>query len=196
MSDQDLFAGLAPAAVLVEASEGADGADDAIGGGANVLSLLDDVAEGVLGASEAAFKEADRVSVAVNYEAVAEIELIGEVGGPPPVKEGLLDGVTLGVVADGAVALVTGEIGLAGGSPVGGLRGGLWGGRFSRFGCRLYLDRWRDWTAGEESAGAEATFGRLGHGRVDDALGVRIEVVEVDGFGLGAGDVCRHLIFL
>lgn len=117
VGDEDLFARLVPAAVLVDAAEGADGADDAVGGGSAGFGLLDDVTEGVLCSGGAAFEEADGVRVSVDDEAIAELKVISEVGSTPPMKEGFVDGVTFRVVADGAMGFVAIEVYLLRGSP-------------------------------------------------------------------------------
>lgn len=117
VGDEDFFARFVPAAVLVDAAEGSDGADDAVGGRTAGFSLLDDVAEGVLRSGGAAFEKADGVRVSVDDEAIAELKVISEVGSTPPMKEGFVDGVTFGVVADSAMGFVAVEVDLPGGSP-------------------------------------------------------------------------------
>ena len=107
VGDEDFFARFVPAAVLVDAAEGSDGADDAVGGRTAGFSLLDDVAEGVLRSGGAAFEKADGVRMAVDHQAIAEFEVIREVRGPPPVKEGFVDSVSFRMVADGAMGFVT-----------------------------------------------------------------------------------------
>lgn len=109
MSDEDLFAGLVVAASVVEAAQGFDGADDAVGGGFYTLSLLDEVAKGMLGLQVAALEKAEGVGVAVNRNAAAEIEFVGDRTGTRPVKEGLVDGVAFGMVANGAASGVMDE---------------------------------------------------------------------------------------
>jgi len=106
VGDHDVFARLGPASVVVDATQGADGADDAVGRRLDVIGLFDDVTEGVFGSGLAAFEEAEGLGVAVEHEPIGKFELVDDGGGAPPVEEGLLDGVALGVVADGAVCLV------------------------------------------------------------------------------------------
>jgi hypothetical protein len=49
MNDEHFFAGLVPVALLVEAGEGADGADDGVSRGDDALGLFDEETEGVAG---------------------------------------------------------------------------------------------------------------------------------------------------
>jgi hypothetical protein len=106
MNDEHFFAGLVPVAVLVEAGEGADGSDDGVSGGDDALGLFDEEAEGVAGVFDALAEEAEGVSMAVKDAAVAEIEFEGDGGWAVPVKDGFVNGVAFGVVADGAVGYV------------------------------------------------------------------------------------------
>ena len=49
--------------------------------------------------------------MAVNHGAVAEFEVFSDLAGADPVEEGFFDGVTVGMIADGAFDLVIFEIG-------------------------------------------------------------------------------------
>lgn len=116
MGDNHAFGRLGPAAVFVEASEGADCPDDAIGGWGDGFGVFDDVFKGVAGAGGAALEEIEGVGVTVNHHPVPEVEVDGDFHGAPPVQEGVLDGVAFGVLADGAMGFVAFEVdfGLAG----------------------------------------------------------------------------------
>jgi hypothetical protein len=110
MGDDYFFARLGPAAVFVEAAEGFDSADDAVGGGSDAFRLFDDVTQGVLGSCFASLEEPEGVGVAIDGQPVAEFEAGGEIGCTPPVKEGLFDRVAFRVTADGAASRVAAEV--------------------------------------------------------------------------------------
>jgi hypothetical protein len=107
MNDEHFFAGLVPVAVLVEAGEGADGADDGVSRGDDALGLLDEEAEGVLGVFDALAEEAEGVGMTVKDAAVAEIEFEGDGGWAVPVKDGFVNRFAFGVIADGAMGYVS-----------------------------------------------------------------------------------------
>ncbi|MGH9686124.1 MAG: hypothetical protein ACRD5K_03410 [Candidatus Acidiferrales bacterium] len=88
-----------PFAIVVEAGEEADGADDGIGGDFDVLSLFDDVAEGEAQAAIALTEEIGGVGVAVDGAAV---DLVGFGDGVDlsPVQKFLVDEFTFGMAAD------------------------------------------------------------------------------------------------
>lgn len=109
VGDDDFLAGLVPLAVVVDAGEGADGSDDGVGGRDDALGLFDQEAEGVAGLFGSEVEEAEGLSVSVNNAAVGEIEFVGDDGWAVPVKDGLLDGVAFGVIADRAVRDVAEE---------------------------------------------------------------------------------------
>ena len=95
-----------PFAVFVDATEGADGANDLIARGFDDVGLFEEEAQGESGVVGAPFEEAEGMSVAVNHGAVGEFEFAGQFTGASPVEEGLLDGVAVGVVANGTFDLV------------------------------------------------------------------------------------------
>jgi len=95
--------------MIVDAGEGADGANDGVGAGHDALGLFDEEAEGVAGLLRASAEEAEGVGVPVDDAAVAEIEFVGDDGWAVPVKDALLDGFAIGVVADGTVGDVAEE---------------------------------------------------------------------------------------
>jgi hypothetical protein len=107
MNDEHFFAGFVPVAALVEAGEGADGSDDGVSGGDDALGLFDEEAEGVAGVFKPLTEEAEGVSMAVENAAVAEVEFEGDGGRAVPVKDGFVNGVAFGVVADGAMGYVS-----------------------------------------------------------------------------------------
>lgn len=106
MGDDDFFAGFVPVAAVVDAGEGADGADDGVGGRDDALGLFDEEAEGVTGLLGAEAEEAEGVAVPVDDAAVGEAEFVGDDGRTVPVKDGLVDCLSFGVIADGAVGYV------------------------------------------------------------------------------------------
>ncbi|HEV2205794.1 MAG TPA: hypothetical protein VGR36_04610 [Candidatus Acidoferrales bacterium] len=123
MGDYHFFARFVPAAVLVEAGEGADGSDDRVGGGEDALGLFDEIAEGVAGLFGSELGEAEGAGVPPDNAAVAEVEFVGDDGWTVPVEDTFLDGFAFGVVADGAV----GDVSVKGavGVPVGATPAGM-----------------------------------------------------------------------
>ena len=106
---EEAFAGLGPAAVFAEAGVSADGADEGIGSRGDGFSLLHDEFKGAARPGGSLLVEAEGAGVAVNHAAVSDLEVIGDHGRPLPVEEALLDGVAVGVLADGAVGFVVAE---------------------------------------------------------------------------------------
>lgn len=111
VGDYEAAGRLGPFAVFVYAGIGSDGANDLAGGGWDGAGFFQDGLEGAARIVGSYFEEAEGVRVAVNHGAVAEFEFFSEVAGAGPVEEGLLDGVALGVIADGAFDLVIFEAG-------------------------------------------------------------------------------------
>ena len=109
VSDDDLFAGLVPVAVIVDAGESADGANDGVGGGDDALGLFDEEAEGVARLVHAPVEEAEGVGVSINDATVGQVEFVSDDGRAVPVKDALLDGFAFGVIADGTVGDVADE---------------------------------------------------------------------------------------
>lgn len=91
-------------AVVVDAGEGADGSDDGVGGRDDGLSLFDQEAEGVAALFGSEVEEAEGLGMPVNDAAVGEIEFMGDYGWAVPMKDGLLDGIAFGVIADRTVS--------------------------------------------------------------------------------------------
>jgi hypothetical protein len=115
VGDYYFFAGLVPAALVVDAGKGADGADDRVGGGDDPLSLFDEETEGVAGLLGSELGESEGPGVSPDDAAVAEAEFVGDGGWAVPVEDAFLDGVAVGVVADGAVGdvAVEGAVGVS-----------------------------------------------------------------------------------
>ena len=109
VGDEDLPAGLAVVAIGVEAAKRFDSADDAVSGGLHAWGLLDEIAEGVLASFIPALGKAECAGMAVDHEAAAEAEVVGDFAGTFPVEEGLLDGVAVRMVADTASGRVVAE---------------------------------------------------------------------------------------
>ena len=107
--DDDVRRRLDPLAGVVEARVGVDGANDGVGGGSDGLGILDDVLKGRAEIASTAREQADGVGVAIEAGAAGKMELVPDVGDAAPLKKGFLDGVAVGMAADGAVALVVGE---------------------------------------------------------------------------------------
>jgi len=99
-----------PFALVVEATEGADGAEDVVAGGDNPLGILNDVFESEVDTAGAAAKEPCRMGVAIDGVAVGDSKVRVDPSNRAPQEEGFLDGFAFGVLADGAEALVTVEV--------------------------------------------------------------------------------------
>jgi hypothetical protein len=115
VGDYHFFAGLVPAALVVDAGKGADGADDGVGGGDDALGLFDEEAEGVARLCGSELGKAEGSGVSPDDAAVAEAEFVGNGRWAVPVEDALLDSVAVGVVTDGAVSdvPVDGAVGAA-----------------------------------------------------------------------------------
>lgn len=117
-------------AFVVEATVGADGADDVVGSGCDVCGLFEDETEAMTELIGTLFEEAEGVGMAVNAAAMAESEFPGDVGGAAPVEEIVFDGLAGGMLADDAANRVIveagGRFGLA--RRAGSGSGGTWGG--------------------------------------------------------------------
>jgi hypothetical protein len=103
VGDDYLFAGLVPAALVVDAGKGADGSDDRVGGGDDALGLFDEEAQGVARLCGSELGKAEGSGVSPDDAAVAEVKFVGDGGWAVPVEDALLDGVAVGMIADGAV---------------------------------------------------------------------------------------------
>jgi len=111
LSGDDEVAGrFDPAPLVVEATVGTDGADDAVGGRFAVGGFLDDVFEGGAEVTGALLEEVEGVGVPVDATAVREFEFVAEFVGAGPTKEAFLDCVAVGMPADAAAAFVLGNV--------------------------------------------------------------------------------------
>ncbi len=98
-----------PFAGVVEAGVSLDGVDDRVGGRRDALGRLDDVFEGEPEIVRAAGKEAVGVGVAVEAGAAGELELLLDEREGAPLEEGFVDGVAVGMAADGTGTAVVRE---------------------------------------------------------------------------------------
>jgi hypothetical protein len=89
---------------------GADGPNDAVGGGLDRFGLFHEEFEAAAGAGGALMVEIEGARMAVDDAAVGEAEFLGDGGGPLIEEEGQVDGVAFRVAADGAAGCVTVEI--------------------------------------------------------------------------------------
>jgi hypothetical protein len=106
--DDEVLRRIDPLALIVDAGECTDGANDGIGGGHDARRFLDDVAEREADVAAAAIEKVDGDGVPVDG-AAADFVFLGDFGGTVPSKETLLDGLAIGMRTDGAVALVVFE---------------------------------------------------------------------------------------
>ena len=109
MGDDDFLAGFVPLAVVVDAGEGADGADDGVGCGNDALGLFDEETEGVSGLFRSHSEEAEGVGMSVNDASVSEVEFVGDGGWTMPMEDRSFDVFAFGVIADGALGRVVVE---------------------------------------------------------------------------------------
>jgi len=125
---------LEPLSIFIEAGVEAAGADDYVGGffeGA-VFDHFENILEAAGEFTSAAGEEAGGVGVTVEGGVVGDVVVFGDVSGATPADEVALDGVAVGMGADGAaavVAVVVGRKGWIGGGRVNsgfGRRGGDW----------------------------------------------------------------------
>ena len=78
VGDDGALDGLGPAAVLVDAGMGFDGADDAVGSGLNGFGLLHDEFEAAAGSRGALLVEAKGAGMTVDDATVGKLEFIGD----------------------------------------------------------------------------------------------------------------------
>ena len=127
VGDDQAAGRVGPFAIFVDATEGADGANDFVARGFDDAGLFHEEAQGESRVVGAFFEEAQGVSMAVNHGAVAEFEFAGQFAGASPVEKSLLDGVAVRVVADGAFDLVIFEAGFVAAGRVLRLAFRVWG---------------------------------------------------------------------
>lgn len=106
---------LDPVTVGVEATVGANGADDGVATDSAAGGLFEEIFESEAHVLSPLFEEAKGVGVTVDAEPVGKLEFEFDVAGALPVEEGVLDGVEFLVVADGAEATVPRGVGLGAG---------------------------------------------------------------------------------
>ena len=102
--DDQAFGGYDVGAVIAEAGVNFDGTDDVADTGVGIAGSFDDAVEGGADGLAAASPEADGVDVAVEAGEAGEFVVVDDAGAGRPVEEGFVDGLTFGVVADGAFA--------------------------------------------------------------------------------------------
>ena len=111
-----------PFAVGFQARAGADGADDAVGGGLDTLGALYDVFEGEAHVAAALLEEAKGVGMAANGVVAGKVTFCMLIVEGTPVEESFFDGLAFRVGADGAEAFVA--FGIDGGARGGFAPGG------------------------------------------------------------------------
>jgi len=152
--EYDTLWGLLPFAGRVDAGGGAYGPDDSVSSDCGGFGILDDEIESVEGLARTELMEAGSAGVAPDG-AFRKIEFTGNGMGFHPVDEIVVNGVALGVMADGAFASMTGALGLVGG----------WSGGGDAFGRR-----WLEWSgtttrlAGRDFAGFCLDLWGMGEG--------------------------------
>ena len=102
--DDQAFGGYDVGAVIAEAGANFYGADDVADAGAGIASSFDDAGEGGADGLAPAPPEADGVHMAVEAREAGEFVVVDDARAGRPVEEGFVNGVALGVVADGAFA--------------------------------------------------------------------------------------------
>ena len=100
-----------PAALIVEATAGADSADDRVAGDFDVLDSFDDVLEDGAEMVTAEGVNPGGMSVAVERARVREIEISDDRLRADPSQEGFINIFPVGMAADCAFASVTGQAG-------------------------------------------------------------------------------------
>lgn len=91
-------------AVIAEAGANFDGANDVAGGGVGIAGSFDDAVEGGADGLAPASPEADGVDVAIEARETGEFVVVDDGRAVRPVEEGFVNGLAVGVVADGAFA--------------------------------------------------------------------------------------------
>ena len=92
-------------AVSRDAGVGADGANDGVTRRKDIVGALDDVAEGKTHVDVAPPEQPGRMGVAIERPRL-DLKVVGDVVDGLPMHEFLLDGVALGMIADGAATFV------------------------------------------------------------------------------------------
>lgn len=109
VGDDDALGGFGLMAVFADAAIGADGADQAVGGGRDRFRLFDYKFQAATGSCAAFFEEAEGSGVTINGSAASEAVFVGKECWALPMKEALLDGVAFGMLADATAGRVVAE---------------------------------------------------------------------------------------
>jgi hypothetical protein len=99
-----------PAAAVVEAGKGANGADDVASGGLNDLGSFDNVRKGEADISSAAVKETEGMGVSIESGAAGQAVFVDDAGDGKPIEESHFDGFAFGVAANAAAAAMLEEV--------------------------------------------------------------------------------------
>ena len=91
-------------AVVAEAAGDFDGAEYSVTAGVGCVDFFDDAIKSGEDFAAALVPEADGVDVAVEAREAGELVVVDDTRAGRPVEEGLVDGLAIGVVADGAFA--------------------------------------------------------------------------------------------
>ena len=105
--DDNFNGRLYPTAVVVNATEGANGLEDVASCGCEVFDFFDDVGRGHADIFHAARVNAGGVSVTVDDAGVAEVVVVGDGAGGMPVEKVLFKEFAIEMVADDAFTGVT-----------------------------------------------------------------------------------------
>lgn len=116
--DDDVGGCFDPVAIVVDATEGVNSADDGIGSRLDKGRAFDQVAESKSNVAIAALEEICCVRVTENRRAAHLVE-IGDLAGRKPMDELVVDGIALRMPADGATTLVMRRAGAVVGSGLG-----------------------------------------------------------------------------
>ncbi|HVA16920.1 MAG TPA: hypothetical protein VMV59_04305 [Candidatus Dormibacteraeota bacterium] len=109
--DDDARGRVDPFACVVDARDGADGANDGVGRDGHFADAFDDAFESETKIQAAAREQAGGVGMAVDGREITEMIALDEVEGIAPVEEIEFDGGAGGMIADAAFGGVAGEIG-------------------------------------------------------------------------------------
>ncbi|HEV2488404.1 MAG TPA: hypothetical protein VGT03_01235 [Candidatus Acidoferrales bacterium] len=109
--EQEALGGLDPGARVGEAGVSADGVDDAHGRGLDAVDTFEKMIEDCADVMAAEFVEACCAGVTIDHGPLRQLEELLNGGGAVPVDEQLLDSFPVRMMANGAFAAVTLEIG-------------------------------------------------------------------------------------
>ncbi len=106
MRDEDAGGRLDPVAVVGDASVGADGADDRVGGDLDFIDALEDVFEHPPKVALSQGQKSEGMGVTVDARTVGDFVVMGNLLGASPAEEFVVDGGAVGMAADTATAPV------------------------------------------------------------------------------------------